>query len=576
MPKGRIFGAKIKKCTIDSFTENNPPSSVPFSLSSQGVCDRDGIALNIRDLMQPWLSRPKFPVLRVRVVGSSLAITQQPYSFFSLSQRDATSGADSTTTAEIGRRACEEGAKGGKGDDAGARSPKLPRTGTPVPSGRPREGTTSAVDLQVCGAAEVAGSAERSQPAPAAWPVPLRIRAATGSRSVSHGAPASAVESREGGRDGKSNGQQPGEDTRSVLLTETSTSVVLPSLSCDSAADGSGEGAISAERVGNSENGGGNQETGRERRPYLVVNDGHSGFFTVQYECERSWELALAAVEEGVLNECETMGFVHDLILPLHEGVLIDRRAASLSISSREESCDGGGEDSSCDVTCLFSRLKRVVQLLGRNRGHPAWPTGQLFIWELLIMCASEELGEIYELSRGEFVLAQKCEQGSCERRNVSPAAATRSVAGQLTEDGGDTGRGRAAGSSPTAHQRTGSTNTPRTETHSGQTDKAFETEDSCVGVFEEKSTAAATDARSAMEGRITAAAQRLRSITADVGLASAKAEEHVRWHADRVASGVQQASEALRSLQEMRDRLERSRAQLAWARQNGVLEAVL
>ncbi|CAN0547291.1 unnamed protein product, partial [Ectocarpus sp. 12 AP-2014] len=47
----------------------------------------------------------------------------------------------------------------------------------------------------------------------------------------------------------------------------------------------------------------------------MVVNDDHSGFFTVQYECVRSWRLALAAVEQGVLNECETMGFVHDLVI---------------------------------------------------------------------------------------------------------------------------------------------------------------------------------------------------------------------------------------------------------------------
>ncbi|CAN0575813.1 unnamed protein product, partial [Ectocarpus sp. 12 AP-2014] len=26
----------------------------------QGVCDRDGVALDVRGLMQPWLTRPKF------------------------------------------------------------------------------------------------------------------------------------------------------------------------------------------------------------------------------------------------------------------------------------------------------------------------------------------------------------------------------------------------------------------------------------------------------------------------------------------------------------------------------------
>lgn len=524
--------------------------------------------------MQPWLTRPKFPVLRVRMVGSNLAITQQPYSFFTPLQRAAASGVDPTATAKIARRTCEEGTEGGESEDAGARSPKLLRTGAPVPGGRPFGGRTSAVDVQACGAAEVAGSAasqEKPRPARAAWPVPLRIRAAAGSRSVSNGAPG-RVEGNEAAHDGDRSNGHPEEETRSVLLTETSTSVALPCLSCGSAAGGSSEGAMSAEGFG-FENRNGNQDAGRERRPYMVVNDGHSGFFTVQYECERSWELALAAVEEGVLNECETMGFVHDLILPLHEGVLIDRRAASLSISCRKESCDGGGEDPSCDVTCLFSRLEKVVHVLGRNRGHPAWSTGQLFIWELLIMCASNELGEIYELSRarGEFLLAQKRLQDSLGQRNVSAATATRDIPGVLTGDEGGTDSGHA-----NVHHRTRSTSTPRTETDGGQADKAVVADDSCAGVGGQNNVAVASDTLSVMEGRIAEAAQRLRKITADVELACEEAEEHVRWHVDRVASGVERASEALQSLREMRDRLERSRAQLAWARQNGVLEAVL
>ena len=461
--------------------------------------------------MQPWLTRPKFPMLRVRMAGSNLTITQQPYSF-------------------LARAACEDGADGAQSEDAGARSPRLLRTGAPVAGGRLLEGRTDAVDVQGCDAAGVAGSVaaqEEPQPAGAAWPVPLRIRAATGPPVVSNGA--AAVEGKEGVVGGRLNAKL-GEETHSVLLTETSTSVALHCLSCGSAAHESGEGAISGEGVEFETGDGSQHEFGRERRPYLVVNDGHSGFFTVQYECERSWELAVAAIEESVLNECETMGFVHDLILPLHEGVLIDRRAASSSISSRRESFDGGGEGSSCDVACLFSRLEKVVHLLRRDRGHPAWSTGQLFIWELLIMCASNELGEIYELSRarGELLLAQK---------------------------------------------RLGA------ETDGGQADKAVAADHLGAGMTSgEKSLAAAraTDTLASMGNRIAAAAQRLRRITADVELACKEAEEHVRWHLDRVAFGVEQASEALQSLREMRDRLERSRAQLAWAQQNGVLEAVL
>eukprot|EP00903_Cladosiphon_okamuranus_P005401 g5389.t1 len=533
----------------------------------QGVCDRDGIALNIRDLMQPWLTRTKFPVLRVRMVGSDLTIIQQPYSFFPLSQRDMASGVDSTATSKVARPACEEGAGGEQSEDADAMSPKLLQTGAPAAGGQPLEGGTSAIDVPGCGPAEAAGSAaaqEKPQPARTAWPVPLRIRVATGRRAVPNGAPACAVEGQEAELGGGLNGQI-GEETHRVLLTETSTSVLLPYLSCGSLADRSDESAISAERA-ELENGGGKQEVSRERRPYVVVNDGQSGFFTVQYECERSWELALAAIEESVLNECETMGFVYDLILPLHEGVLIDRRAASLSISGRNERVGGGGEDSSCDVACLFSRLEKVVHLLRRDRGHPAWSTGKLFIWELFIMCASNELAEVFEISsaREDFLLSQKLQ-------NVAATAAKGSVAGVLAwddESAADDGQ------TPSVHEGTGSTSAPRTDIDGGQDDKADVVEDSRARVSgQEKSVpGAASDTLSAMGSRIAAATQRLHGITADVKLACKEAKEHVRWHLDRVASGVEKASEALQSLREMQDRLERSRAQLAWARQSGVL----
>ncbi|CAN0539113.1 unnamed protein product, partial [Scytosiphon promiscuus] len=46
----------------------------------QGVCDRDGVALNVRDLMRPWLTRAMFPVLRVRMsAADTLAIVQEPF-----------------------------------------------------------------------------------------------------------------------------------------------------------------------------------------------------------------------------------------------------------------------------------------------------------------------------------------------------------------------------------------------------------------------------------------------------------------------------------------------------------------
>lgn len=143
----------------------------------------------------------------------------------------------------------------------------------------------------------------------------------------------------------------------------------------------------------------------------MVVNDGHSGFFTVQYECERSWALALAALEQGAMDECETMGFVHDLILGLHQGMVVDREAdgaGGIGIGTDDGCGDGDGDGDGydgahgrhCSVPRLFSRLRDVVRLLARDRSHPAWCAGQLFIWELLVKYASNVLAEIAELSQ--------------------------------------------------------------------------------------------------------------------------------------------------------------------------------
>ncbi|CAM9294929.1 unnamed protein product, partial [Choristocarpus tenellus] len=96
---------------------------------------------------------------------------------------------------------------------------------------------------------------------------------------------------------------------------------------------------------------------------YVVLNHEHSGFFTLQYECERSWDLALGALTAGRLSECEAMGLVYDVILGLHEGVL--------------------NENSSGNVEQLFGRLQQAVKVLGVDRSHPAWCPGQQFLWEL-------------------------------------------------------------------------------------------------------------------------------------------------------------------------------------------------
>lgn len=129
-------------------------------------------------------------------------------------------------------------------------------------------------------------------------------------------------------------------------------------------------------------------------KPYMVVNDGHSGFFIVQYECERSWALALAALEQGAMDDCETIGFVHDLILGLHQGMTVDREADVDGYGY------GGAHGRHCSVPRLFSRLRAVVRLLARDRSHPAWCVGQVFIWDLLVKYASGVLAEVQELFR--------------------------------------------------------------------------------------------------------------------------------------------------------------------------------
>lgn len=577
--------------------------------------------------MQPWLTRPKFPVLRVRVAGSNLVVTQQPFSFSPVPRRAATNGLDPTIlAAKVARRVCQVGAGKGTSEDADARLPKLPRTGataaqTNVPGlPDPLEVYKRAIDTgmqlpRTAAATTTEGAAathdERSEPAGVSkpksspelrgagscgadtcWVVPLRIRVAKGSQRLFPGGTSSREgEEDEGERCSGSDGLRPGEEMHRNLLAERSMSVALPSLSRelpDSSFAGGDIGKGTDSSCGGVE---GCDRRDGSREPYLVVNDRHSGFFTVQYECERSWKLALAAVEQGALDECETMGFVHDLILPLHEGVLVDRKAASLSIAGREERncCGGGGGNFSCDVPCLYSRLENVVLLLSRDRSHPAWSTGQLFIWELLIMCASNSLGEVYELSHARRESALQTQKspvkGPLEHNRNSTSGATGSfvaVAVARAEagsegDGDAANRGDvAARSSPCAHQDAGGAEcAPGMETSAGRVMTGGEQRPKEGVVAAESSAAAATAiARSVVEGDKTEAiARRLRSVTAEMELAFEEVEENVRWHADRVSCGMEQAGETLQSLRVMRDRLDRSRAQLAWARLNGMLE---
>ena len=483
------------------------------------------------------------------------------------------------------------------------------------------------------------------------WVVPLRIRAASGSQAAREQTAAGVAEGG-WGRCGGGSGGLPGEAVHSFLLAEESTSIALRGISREPA-HGSENGVGVAEGgVGDTDgakdrdNDVGGEEGGGEGRPYLVVNDGHSGFFTVQYECERSWALALSAVRERVLNECETMGFVYDLILGLHKGVLGDRESASVDIagSCNEERGDGDGDgdgggnysnsSNSWDVPRLFSRLKNVVKLLSRDRSQPAWCAGQLFLWELLVMCASDALSEVCEVSLRRRRLAPAWQHPRASDRVSTRAAASTAAAavaaaaaaevaaaaaataaGVTTRDDaqpieGDAGDhiespeqppdvGQVSRSSHQALQRRrvgdSEAQSFKARIDGAATEQAGGERNSLVAavsedrVVEEGEVAAAASASAAASAAAASAAasaaatvaadrtaawfaigaecaaaqERLSKIAADVDIALENVKEDVRWHRERVASGVEHANEALQSLRGMRERLRSSRAQM-------------
>ncbi|CAN0028859.1 unnamed protein product, partial [Laminaria digitata] len=534
----------------------------------QGVCDRDGLALNVRDLMRPWLTRAMFPVLRVRMsAADTLAIVQEPFSFCALPRGGkgggSGGGGGSGACTAAGAAAAGAAAAGvAAGAAAGPATGAAARSGQAGPQGLHRgtsgEGGGTARSTKMLRTAAPVSSRNRAPSGGGGgggtwWVVPLRIRVASGSQAAPEqttgGAAAAAAEGG-WGRCGGGSGGLPGEAVHSFLMAEESTSITLRGLSR--------ERREPREAAHGSENGvGAGAGAGGEGRPYLVVNDGHSGFFSVQYECERSWALAIAAVREGVLNECETMGFVYDLILGLHRGVLGDRESASWDIaggcSEGRGGGDGDGDCSSCCGSCctsswnvprLFSRLKDVVRLLRRDRGQPAWCAGQLFLWELLVMCASDVLSEVCELS--------------LRRRRLAPPGVDGAAAGQAGREqksqaaGGAVSKDRVMGEGEAA----------------GAADSAAAAAASAVSAASAASAAPAAAADStaawfAAGAEWAAAQERLSRIAADVERALEDVKEDVRWHRERVASGVEHANEALQSLRGMRERLRRSRLQM-------------
>lgn len=394
---------------------------------AQGVCDRDSIDINIRDLMRTWLTCERFPVLYVRMAdegsGDILNITQQPFSFYGVSGDE---GAGPPTKVE-------RAAGTGHGGSAPGEEVNSPATATNPQEGRVIEGGTSVDPTSVGRTGDSLTSSTTKQQEVFAdnscdrtvggllrWVIPLRIRVGTGSPppplaegNISVGAPAGAAQPIAG--DG---GHEPtqevkhGEEIHSVMMTQRSMSVIVHGVS-DGAKQARYRATGNAALVAGE---GSSDERAVQGRPYLVINDGHSGFFTVQYACERSWSLALAALENGVLSYCEAMGFVHDLILGLHEGVLVDRgdlgiaaetdslRMSKVINTADEAAGRGSGErrrqtqeedgQKYCSVSRLFTRLQEVVRLLSRDLSHPAWCPGQLFVWELLLVCASNALAD--------------------------------------------------------------------------------------------------------------------------------------------------------------------------------------
>lgn len=467
---------------------------------------------------------------------TTLNITQQPFSFYGAAS-DTSASSSSTTQKPNVTSGCDS---------------KPDVVGQPVAAAAEEVagagGEQSGVDKNCAPTAVVSGSGE-SGGGGLRWVIPLRVRVGDGSvASTTAAAPAMVG----GGaartecsfiRESTRGVRGPEEVVHRIMMTQESMPVVLRCLPTGTFARGSSStpppavpgAAQSDPRVKEADD---DAEGGKEPvrgemhsgdkapgegggRPYLVINDEHSGFFTVQYECERSWALALAALEDGILSDCEAMGFVHDLILGLHEGVLVNRGVLGvaavtdgISMSAGEEGLAGGGSGGVnknqegddhgsmkkyCTVPRLFARLRHVVRILARDRSHPAWCPGQLFVWELLLVCASNALADVEKLRArllGESLAAAQRHLDAVSTRGkeadaVGAAAAGRSpprnttgddrtaeVHGEASSAGGEA-RGRreeatagdttrelefteaGVGSSSTVSQKGGSTCTP-------------------------------------------------------------------------------------------------------------------
>ena len=549
------------------------------------------MALNVRDLMRPWLGKAMFPVLRVRFSGANvLSITQHPFAFHDLQQTRAGHGVVSSAAGAAAALSPADRSTAYRKSDT--RSVSEPRaTSLPFGNIRSRGGpaaesdseSTSGVsddnpgDVNTRSTAVVVEAGTRTAPSPRqqssdldesedggdrVWVIPLRIRVASGSRSP----PNAAAGAGEGveigmqrGRIARGPGARAGEEMYSFFMSEASTSVILDErLRSPTKSWPVGEGPSSsrtrAEATRKEVGIGGSDDVEREGRegdrPYLVINDGHSGFFTVQYDCEKSWDLALAAIEQGALSECEATGFVHDLILGLHQRVLLERDVLKVGGSGQ------GTHGARGDVARLLSRLQDVVRLLGRDRGHPAWCAGQLFIWEMRMMYATNTIGDLRRICRRRRdPMPSRCRPSS--RHDIPTSRPT-------LLDAADPNRSNKLHAGQPSERE--ATSAP---SRSSDSDVTGDRQGAAPEVVDAASAAAAAAADSAEEKSVNAhvtavAAKIFRRVATDLELAHKEAEEHVRWHSERVTSGMEQAAEPLQALEVMRDRLLRCRAQLS------------
>lgn len=502
--------------------------------------------------MRPWLTCAMFPVLHVRMsADNTLTITQQPFSFYGHSEglESDDSGSDERQACDVAdegpERSCVRDASTSDILQKGAGDP-VDSSGlaTPFTTGEACSVKITAPETAMGGNNGPAGRRGDEGSADTLWVIPLRIRVAYGPRSVPRGGVADdGAKGEDAPFDHCTGGARPGEEMYSFLMTGRSDSVTLSCLSSDSinrARSEVGAGVAGEEKGEAATSAGGGRRSdpavGERGQPYLVLNDGHSGFFTVQYECERSWSLALAALEDGVLNECETMGLVHDLVLGfLRQRFLTVRKKSTENIN--EGMCDGSFH---CNVPRLVSRIQDVVRVLGRDRSHPAWCIGQLFIWKLLMMYAAKALKEmhVYWRRRQQDAMGSSHQPQRPKRGDSMSRSAP--VVGEV--DGGIR--------PPNDVQKI-----PPAETVAGDA-PAFST----AAEGREKKWFVSDDEVAAAE-RVAFA--RLKKVTADMELAFEDSKEHVQWHSDRVASGVEKAAETLESLCAMRDRLGSCRAEL-------------